>query len=306
MPSREPATLNPTGLLAVYAVDLLFDHPPPADLGIVRDRLAAVLAEEVGTSEPGCDVALSDSGIEIASRLAPDSGTPPTWVLTPAAPDPGITGAIEEAVLQSWWWPDARTVTPACATRWTLCDREMVTLDHGWRLSSFQRVLSATIAATGARAVHWRPTQQLLDAQELTTSLREHAFRSHLPGGLNVRFYRLAYDAAADAGSDATESAAQNTELLMDTLGLGALGLIDLQCHFRGLDPEAVAQMLHTTAAYLFEGGAMLRDGDTVQGPGARDRWLVRRATAIAAPQRELFELDPGFPFQAGTPGRHP
>jgi hypothetical protein len=88
------------------------------------------------------------------------------------------------------------------------------------------------------------------------------------------------------------------------TLGLGALGLVDLQCHFRGLDPDEVGQVLLRTGCYLYEHGLVVRRGDSVQGPGPQDRWIARQGVALSPPEREVLELDPGFPFSVSPAER--
>ena len=59
--------------------------------------------------------------------------------------------------------------------------------------------------------------------------------------GLNVRLFRV-------------EGGAQG-DMLMDTRGLAALGLPDLQMHFRGLNPGRVAGLLFNYGRYIYENG---------------------------------------------------
>jgi hypothetical protein len=293
MTGTASTTVNPTGMVASYQVELLFDVEPPT-LSVVAQRLRAALAHTLSPGEEGPEILARNDLLELVDRSVRDAAAPPRWLLTPG-PDPPTTGArgqspeLDPAIQQSWWWPQAAAEVSACRASWSLRDLDLVTLDYRWRLRALQRILTATIEATACRAVHWPITQQLLDAADLAASMRDHDFRSPIPGAINVRFFQLAYD----------DDPSGDQEYLMDTLGLGALGLLDLQCHFRGLDPEDVARVLYDTASYAYESGAILRPGDTVEGPSAGDRWLCRYTSSLAEPKRELCALDPGFPFAA-------
>ena len=86
----------------------------------------------------------------------------------------------------------------------------------------------------------------LFTGTQATNLLNLEAYRQsqereeHLYAAMNVRMYQ--------AGG--TE---QQRELLMDTVGLSALGVPDVQCHFTGLDPDTVAQTLLGAAYYIFD-----------------------------------------------------
>jgi ligand-binding SRPBCC domain-containing protein len=86
----------------------------------------------------------------------------------------------------------------------------------------------------------------------------------------------------------------------MDTRGLDVFGLPDLQCHFRNLDPKAVAGMLYNTAAYILEHGDVIADGHTVAGISAKDKWQCQHEDSLAAPERTVLDVNPGKPFAAG------
>jgi hypothetical protein len=88
--------------------------------------------------------------------------------------------------------------------------------------------------------------------------------------------------------------------MIMDTLGLAALGLPDLQCHFRTLVPGEVAAVLHNTAYYLFEHGDVIDDGHTVAGIEPESRWTCQHEKSLLKPSRIVLDLNPGPPFAAG------
>lgn len=89
-------------------------------------------------------------------------------------------------------------------------------------------------------------------------------------------------------------------EMVMDSLGLAALGLCDVQCHFKELDPNSVARALYNLAAYLFERGDVIEDGHTVEGATPGSKWRCRYEDALVPPARVVLDLDPGSRFAAG------
>jgi hypothetical protein len=71
------------------------------------------------------------------------------------------------------------------------------------------------------------------------------------------------------------------------------LGLPDLQCHFVGLDPQALAETLMNAALYLLGRGDVIADGDTLAGPQGQP-WPCRHAAALAPPDRDVLDVNPG------------
>lgn len=299
----EPVYLNPTGLLESYGVELLYARPVALDDPAVAARLAQALelvsagrlrlAMPREADAPGAAkrtvVIVDEGGVR-------DAGEPPSWCLqAPAADeDPHAShDLLHSALAQSWLWDDAPARAHAAPHRLLLEDRQFLTLDYRRRLAAFRGVLAAVLEATPCEAVVWLPSQQVIDPADLVAAHQADP-EAPLPGGLNVRFYRV----------DPRDTASGDEEHVMDTLGLGALGLVDLQCHFRGLDPEEVGQVLLRTGCYLYEHGLVVHRGDSVQGPGPQDRWIARQSVALSPPEREVLELDPGFPFSVSPAER--
>ena len=90
-------------------------------------------------------------------------------------------------------------------------------------------------------------------------------------------------------------------EMIMDTRGLDEIGLPDLQCHFRGHEPNAVAAVLGNTGIYIAENGAVIESGHTVEGIDAGSKWKCQYEESILEPKRTVLDLDPGAGFAAGN-----
>ncbi len=78
--------------------------------------------------------------------------------------------------------------------------------------------------------------------------------------------------------------------LVMDTLGLHALGLHDVQCRFHQEEPNAIAAILYDLAAYLLDQGDVIREGDTVGDLP----WRCHEAQSLVAPARPVLNLTHG------------
>lgn len=263
-----------------YRIELLFAEPPR--LESLDSALEAALAGQAQVQR------MTDGGLRLLETLEHETSPLPEWQVGPPALRSPST--LEASLQQSWWWPEARASASTTTYSLPIFDRNNRTTNYRRRLELCQRIAVAAIETLRPLAIEWLPSQQLLEPQQFVASVREDGFGTPLPGGLNVRFFALEYDDAQ--GSD--------QEYLMDTLGLGALGLADLQCHFRGLDPEEVSRTLYETGCYQYDNGTILGEGDTVQGPRGDDRWNCEHGVSLAEPERGVVDLDPGFPFAAG------
>lgn len=100
-----------------------------------------------------------------------------------------------------------------------------------------------------------------------------------LHGGMNLRLFRVQ---------------GKEEEQIVDTLGLYALGLPDIQCHFHSLPPEDVVRGVCDVAAYVFREGDIIGDGETVPGLGGEEYCRCRHEMGIVEPQRQVLDLNEG------------
>ena len=101
--------------------------------------------------------------------------------------------------------------------------------------------------------------------------------------GVNVRFFNI------EGTSDA----------VVDTLGLYAIGLPDVQYHFHGLDLNAVVNHAYNVASYIFENDVPVKDGETIDGifENGIDRsvqWPCHYEMSLIQPRREVMDICPG------------
>lgn len=230
-----------------------------------------------------------------AHRVGFPEGTVP--VQTFIAPgEPVDPAQLAPALKQSWKWRKAREALQRCKASVVITDMLGSNLDPRLRLGLFQRVLDGLLEAAPCLAIHWAPSQQLVDPEPFREAMARGEYSNPLHGACNVRLFQIAGygDAPIPGGTG---------DSLMDTIGLGSFGLPDLQCHFRGLEHDEVARVLYGAAYQAFQDGAALQAGDAIAGVAAGSPWLCRRETSLQPPERDVIDLDPGAPYAAGRRG---
>lgn len=192
-----------------------------------------------------------------------------------------------EAARQSWRFAEAPRAIAGCRHAVLVRDHRGPRLPPRQRLSRFLRVLSGVLEKVPCQAIYWEPSRQIVDPRRFTEACHRGEMEAFLCGPLNLRLFRVDHS---------------DGEMLMDTLGLGALGLFDLQCHFRGLEPKEVATVLYNTAVAVLEKEDVLAEGETVPGILPGTRWAWRRRTSRADPRRQVIDLDSGTVLPSPRP----
>ncbi len=90
-------------------------------------------------------------------------------------------------------------------------------------------------------------------------------------------------------------------EMVCDTLGLFALGLPDVQIHFRDFDPNLMVSHMLDIATYQFDGNCPIQNGETVDSvrpDGSLDRihmWPCQYEESMVTPIRTVLDIEPGI-----------
>ena len=185
--------------------------------------------------------------------------------------------SVRAALSQTWDWPDAEHVASHAQAAVAITDHDVAALERELRLFRVHLLAQAILATTKALALHWVPSQRLVDPE----SYRESLGHGGAPGdhAINVRMFKV--------------PDGRPGETIMDTLGLAPFGLPDLQCHFTGLDPGELAPVLMGYAEYLFEKGDVLQDDDLVRGVQPEDEWTCQREQSLSLPARPVMDFRP-------------
>ena len=272
------------GFARTYGVELLCESQPSLSLeelleAVRRHRPAA---EPLGRS--GEAIALGFVHPDHPIRMGDKVLHPQTCIFSTDKPFQ-LDDTLEEDLGQSWSFPEAVEVVERCRHTLLVTDMMSSPLNHKERLGLFQDVLAGVLEVVPAwPSTGGRPASSStlgVTSKPITRARR----RSFFAGALNVRFYNI-----SNAPGD----------MVMDTLGLAALGLPDLQCHFRGLEPGRVAALLANTGYYVFDQGDVIEDGHTVEGLEPGSPWRCQHEDALVPPSRVVLDLDPGPSHASG------
>lgn len=205
--------------------------------------------------------------------------------------DDGVVGSIKTALVeldaatqrdkrdlaQTWDFPDAETTLSSTQAAVLLTELFGMVQPACNRMAAFSSVLVAAIESLRPTAI-WAPhSQQLIRPETILDN--------HLAAFFNVRMHNI----------EGTEDS-----VLMDTIGLHVFRLPDWQCHYKGLDPSAVANVLYNSAAYVLDQGDVIEDGNTISGIGDNDQWRCQHEMAILPPERVVLDINTGRRHAAG------
>jgi Domain of unknown function (DUF4261) len=270
------------GRTPIYGFELLASNPVEMDERRMFDELRAELGEidRVGHGH-SYQYALREFPVVLA-----DGEVPAQLVIFPGALK-GHNWIGTDAFLQSWQLTDTENRVAACPYGFFMSDLMSSLLDHRQRRRNLATALRSVVRHSNAELIYAMPTTQFLDAKDVLARLSSPDERPNpVYGFVNVRFYRISE----------TEG-----DIIMDTLGLTALGLTDLQIQYRGLEPSAVAALLESVARYLCEYGDVIADGHTIQGLSSDQRWRCQYEMSLLEPKRIVIDVNPEPEFAAGT-----
>jgi hypothetical protein len=279
----------PGGFAQTYGVQLLYETPPK----ISRTEIARYVAKRCPSAELA-DGEENDKSLHFLHRdhlvKLVDGYFPASTVIVQTEEPFKLTEAMTASLQQSWSFPGAAELVGRCRNTIFVTGLMSSGLEYKERLELFQDALAGILEVLPALAIHWQPTGQFVNPRRFLDAYQEGGSSRFFAGSLNVRFYRISNSPG---------------DMLMDTLGLGALGLPDLQCHYRSLVPGEVAALLANTGYYIFENGDVIENGHTVEGIAAGSKWRCQHEEAMRKPSRVVLDLDPGSPHAAGDRKSH-
>lgn len=266
-----------------YGVELFFDEKP--DIG--NERLLPKLQKYCGNVKMGTRKAYSKSYLyfHLDHQVKYKDGQAPAQFLLAFA-DKGKEkqGNYTSSYGQSWRWRDAQAKIDKCSYTILATDLMSSSLNYKQRLELFRNSLRAVLETVDCRGIHWTRTQQFIKPTDYLASFSDVDV-DELYGAINVRLFNIQ----------------DSDETLMDTLGLAAVGLPDIQCHFRGLNVSKVADVLYSLAYYIYEHGDIIEDGHTVQGIEPSDKWMCHHEFSLIDPKRVVLDINPGSPNAGGN-----
>lgn len=264
-------------------VELHFRSRPTCDYAAVKARAQEFLGGEIDSPDP----AGADKAFLIVHKSHPvkyTQGQVPAQTAILATDQPPKLEAYRQDIQQSWRCRRAEELLRGSQETRLVTEMMARLLPPRDRVSLFHGVLRAMIEVAHPDALVFKHTQQVIEPADYLAACGEEPILR--PGSLNVRFFNI-------SNSDG--------DMVMDTRGLEEVGLHDLQCHFRDLDPKSVAAVLLNTAVYIFQNGPVIESGQTVEGTERNSKWRCQFENSLLEPKREVLDLNPGKPYAAGN-----
>jgi hypothetical protein len=261
--------------------ELHFQRPPAFNFAAVKTRVQEILQSEIDSPPE------SDNCFLIIHKSHPvnySDGQMPAQTAIFRTDQPPQLEKYQDDIQQSWRCRNAEELLRN--SKATLLVTEMMArlLPPLDRLSLFHGVLRAMVEATAPNAMVYKHSQQVIEPTDYLAACSQDPILR--PGSVNVRLFNI-------SNSDG--------DMIMDTRGLTEIGLHDLQCHFRELNPTDVARVLFNTGVYVFENGPVIESGQTVVGIEPSSKWRCQFEDSLLEPKRELLDLNPGEPYAAGN-----
>ena len=285
MPNRNVELPIADGFHSVYFLELFARQPFAFDDAGFRRKLEASFGSvTANSSEKMYHYFLN--GIPVPFK----EGNGAAQVLVSWHEPTGRSGwNLVDSIRQSRRLPEVAERLAGCPHRAIMNDFMSSPLDHRTRRRNLATALHAVVENSNVDLVHFVPTQEFLDAREASKQLSTpEQLPNPIYGFLNVRFFTI------------TDS---DGAMVMDTLGLSAVGLTDIQIHYRQLDPGAVAGLMYSLGTYLFERGDIIDAGQTVQGIPPESKWRCQREISLLEPKRLVIDINPGPALAAGNRG---
>jgi hypothetical protein len=253
---------------ARYSVELLYEFSP------VFSRAEALIAlrDRCGAAAP-----VDPDSPDSFNFYFPDIRVPckggdlPVQCVLEAKDEPLPDPVVDASLAQTRDWGEARAVVEGHLAQVVVSDLLAASMPYKGRLRLFRDVVLSIVELAAPVAVHWRPAQKFFKPLSLGKAWKtDPSF-----GAFNVRRLKKGED------------------VVMDTMGLAALGLPDFECIPGPRDPAKVRAWLHALGKYVFDLGDVIEPGRVVKGPDGVERFDGVRARSTLAPDRAVVSLRP-------------
>ena len=187
-----------------------------------------------------------------------------------------------DAVSRSQFWDieNSAEILSKCLYQINIFDMMSSLLDYKERCEMLMDWLEVVIDLYPSCKAIWIESAGKLilpDKIRNKSVLREERFLYY---GMNIRFFNI-------EGTD---------DMVIDTLGLYAIGLPDMQYHFKGIDPNEIVAHAFNLAHYTYMENAPIKSGETVAGLQNDDgsKWKCQYEDSLIQPVREVLDVCAG------------
>lgn len=219
-----------------------------------------------------------------------DADLPPQVMLAQGLEfDSGEVGAMERS--QLWDVRDGEELLDGCKYSCFISDFfGGAALDYKDRCDLLMDWLECVLPMFPTCKAVWVPTAGKLTSPESVLNVNIPKDQRFIHTCVNARFFNI-------EGTDG--------DMIVDTLGMYAVDLPDVQLHFNGLDPDDVVNYAYNICIYNYDAGAPIKSGETIDGLGgdgniSREvQWKCQYEDALIQPVRVALDIEAGD-FAAG------
>ena len=277
--NKEKLENVPDGFAETYSVELYMKERPI----ILKNKLLENIKKYCGNVEI---ISNQDTNITIAFMdhiLEYKNASVPVAIMISICEDGQESEKLGRSLEQSWSYNNKESIEK-CEFKVLVTDLMAIGLEYTERIELFQKALYAIVELIPCEAINFYITEQVISREDYLENNPLNDDYDSLFGMLNVRLFNIK---------------GKENEFIMDTLGLSAVGLCDLQCHFKNLDPNQISNILYSYGYYIFDNCDIISNINTIEGISNKDQWKCQHEVALVEPKRVVLDINPGKEFSS-------
>lgn len=196
-----------------------------------------------------------------------------------------VEGIDEIKQSQFWDVQNAWDILQECSYQIMLFDMMALSLEYQKRMElAVYGVEAALELYEDCVGVYAQATGKFMTREQLLAYRDQDIVFRFLSMYVNVRFFNI-----------------QNSDdHIIDSLGLFALGLPDVQLHFHNMEPNAVVNHVYNIVSYQLANDFPIQNGETIDGLDEQGRvdinlqWPCRYEASLIQPIRDVLDICPG------------
>lgn len=280
----------------MFMIYMLFEEKPEL-LDVETVRRAA--EEKFGGTEPmitpsvetvSTQQELMSFAVKKYTAHFKDADIPPQVVLAQGLEfDSGKIGVMERS--QLWDVHDGGELLDRCKYQCFISDMMGgAALDYKDRCEMLMDWLECVLPLFPTCKAVWVPTAGKLTSPESALNGNIPKNQRFIHTCVNARFFNIE---------------GTNGDMIVDTLGMYAVDLPDVQLHFNGLEPDDAVNYVYNICIYNYDANAPIKSGETIDGLGgdgniSREvQWRCQYEDALIQPVRVVLDIEAGR-FAAG------
>lgn len=186
-----------------------------------------------------------------------------------------FTDIDESAIVQCWNTKNPQELLDHCHYKITLADFMSARMPRVKRCQILSQYLDILLSLyPECIALYFPHAQKFMSVEAYQNSQWDKDYH-FLDGGLNIRLYNIE----------------NSYGMIVDTVGMRAIGLPDLQMCFYKLDVDEVVEYMYRLVAKLFLYGDNYNDGDFVEGRYVYENWQLYHMDSVMPPKRYVIDI---------------